>query len=127
MCSSSYVFHLYKNSVCRNYIIAHSIFFFFLQNLYIPIKHHFENCFKDKYLVLPWLYGKKTLYIRDVHRGRKTTAAAPRRLKKKATAPLPRWFSKKYYKFNCRDCIGLEILTLDHQIHSVLECFTCKH
>ncbi len=25
------------------------------------MKHHFENCFEDKYLVLPWLYGKKTL------------------------------------------------------------------
>ncbi len=37
-------------------------YFFFLQNLYIPMKHHFENCFEDKYFVLPWLYGKKTLY-----------------------------------------------------------------
>ncbi len=27
------------------------------------MKHHFENCFEDKYLVLPWLYGNQTLCI----------------------------------------------------------------
>jgi hypothetical protein len=35
-------------------------------------------------------------------------------LEKKATAPLPQWFSKKCSKFHCRDCIGPEILVLDH-------------
>ncbi len=38
-------------------------YFFFLRNLYIPMKHHFENCFEDKHPVLPWLYAKKTLCI----------------------------------------------------------------
>jgi hypothetical protein len=41
--------------------------------------------------------------------------------------PLPRWFSKKCSKFHCHDCIGPEILVLDHQIRSVSECFTCKY
>jgi hypothetical protein len=31
-----------------------------------------------------------------------------------AAAPLPRWFSKKFSKFHCRDCMGPEILVLDH-------------
>jgi hypothetical protein len=44
-----------------------------------------------------------------------------------AAALLPRWFSKKCFKFHCCDCIGPEILVLDHQIHSVSGCFTCKH
>ncbi len=54
-------------------------------------------------------------------------AAATRWLIKNLTAPLPRWFSKKCSKFHCRDCIGPEILVLDHQIHSVSGCFICKH
>jgi hypothetical protein len=33
---------------------------------------------------------------------------------RKKKLPLPRWFSKKCYKFHCRDCIGPEILVLDH-------------
>jgi hypothetical protein len=41
--------------------------------------------------------------------------------------PLLRWFSKKCSKFHCRDCIGPEILVLDHQIHSVSGCFIFKH
>ncbi len=27
------------------------------------MKHHFKNCFEDKYIVLSWLYGKKTWCI----------------------------------------------------------------
>jgi len=41
--------------------------------------------------------------------------------------PPPRWFSKKCSEFYCHDCIEPEILVLDHQIHSVSGCFTCKH
>ncbi len=41
--------------------------------------------------------------------------------------PLPRWFSKKCSKFHCQDCVGPEILVLDHQIHSVSGFFTCRH
>jgi hypothetical protein len=44
-----------------------------------------------------------------------------------AAAPLLRWFSKKCSKFPCRDCIGPEILVLDHKIDSVSGCFICKH
>jgi hypothetical protein len=44
-----------------------------------------------------------------------------------AAAPLPRWFSKKFFKFHCHRCMGPEILILDDQIHSASGCFTCKH
>jgi hypothetical protein len=68
----------------------------------------------------------------------KLAAAATRRIIKKScrtaaatrwliNLPLPRWFSKKLFKFHCHGCIGPEIFVLDDQIHSVSGCFTCKH
>ncbi len=81
---------------------------------------------------------KLPLPRRDVRKKSYCAAVATRRLikiscrdamayKLAAAAPLLQWFSKKCFKFHCRDCIGPEILVLDHQIHSVLGFFTCKH
>jgi hypothetical protein len=40
---------------------------------------------------------------------------------------VPRWFSKQCFEFDCYDCIRLEILLVVYQIHSISDCFICKH